>query len=177
MKDEEILFAIGDSSLGALLVAQSVKGICAVMFGRTPSELKRDLQDRFPLAILVKGDSKTEKLLVNVLKLIEDPMHSLDMSLDERGTQFQQRVWNALREIPAGVTASYSEIARKIGQPKSARAVARACATNPLAIIIPCHRVVRSDGSISGYRWGVECKKNLLQREKSLYHQQEFSKL
>jgi AraC family transcriptional regulator of adaptative response/methylated-DNA-[protein]-cysteine methyltransferase len=161
----EIRFAIGECSLGSILVARSERGVCAVLLGDDPELLARDLEDRFPRAALIGGDAGFEELVAKVVGLIEAPGLGLDLPLDVRGTAFQQRVWQALRDIPAGSTASYTEIAGRIGSPKSARAVAHACAANPLAVAIPCHRVVRSDGGLSGYRWGVERKRALRRRE------------
>jgi AraC family transcriptional regulator of adaptative response/methylated-DNA-[protein]-cysteine methyltransferase len=163
--DHDIRFAIGQCSLGAILVAQSGRGVCAILLGDDPDALARDLQDRFPKANLLGGDDAFEQLVATVVGFIEAPALGLDLPLDVRGTAFQQRVWQALREIPAGVTASYSEIAQRIGSPKAVRAVAGACAANMLAVAIPCHRVVRNDGGLSGYRWGVERKRALLERE------------
>ena len=162
----EIRFAIGECSLGSILVAASERGVCAILLGDDPDELSRDLQDRFPQAGLIGGDAGFEQLVAKVVGLVEAPRLGVDLPLDLRGTAFQQRVWQALREIPVGETASYTEIARRIGSPKAARGVARACAANALALAIPCHRVVRSDGGLSGYRWGVERKRALLDREK-----------
>jgi AraC family transcriptional regulator of adaptative response/methylated-DNA-[protein]-cysteine methyltransferase len=161
----EIRFAIGQCSLGAILVAQSERGICAILLGDDPDVLARDLQDRFARANLIGGDAKFEKLVAQVVGFIEAPGIGLDLPLDLRGTAFQQRVWQALRKIPAGKTASYTDIAKRIGLPKSVRAVAQACGANAIAVAIPCHRVVRSDGSLSGYRWGVERKRALLDKE------------
>jgi len=163
--DTEIRFAIGQCSLGAILVAASGRGVCAILIGDDPDALARDLQDRFPRAALIGGDAAFEQLVAKVVGFVEAPGIGLDLPLDIRGTAFQQRVWQALREIPAGRTASYTEIARRIGAPKSVRAVAGACAANALAVAIPCHRVVRHDGGLSGYRWGVERKRALLERE------------
>jgi AraC family transcriptional regulator of adaptative response/methylated-DNA-[protein]-cysteine methyltransferase len=163
--DTEIRFAVGECSLGSILVAQSGRGVCAILMGEDPDELARDLQDRFPHARLIGGDAGFERLIAKVVGFVEAPRLGLDLPLDVRGTAFQQRVWQALREIPAGKTASYTEIARRIDAPKSVRAVAQACAANPLAVAIPCHRVVRNDGGSSGYRWGVERKRALLERE------------
>jgi AraC family transcriptional regulator, regulatory protein of adaptative response / methylated-DNA-[protein]-cysteine methyltransferase len=163
--DHDIRFAIGECSLGAILVAQSERGVCAILFGDDPDVLARDLQDRFPRANLIGGDRAFEQLVATVVGFVEAPAIGLDLPLDVRGTAFQQRVWQALRDIPAGVTASYSEIAQRIGSPNAVRAVAGACAANMLAVAIPCHRVVRNDGSLSGYRWGVERKRALLARE------------
>lgn len=161
----EIRFAIGECSLGSILVAQSRRGICAILMGDDPQALARDLQDRFPRARLVGGDKAYEKLVARVVGFVEAPARGLDLPLDVRGTAFQQRVWQALRKIPAGSTASYTEIAKRIGSPASVRAVASACAANALAVAIPCHRVVRRDGGLSGYRWGIERKRALLKRE------------
>ncbi len=161
----EIRFAIGECSLGSILVARSERGVCAILLGDDPESLARELQDRFPRATLIGGDAGFEELVAKVVGLVEAPGLGLDLPLDVRGTAFQQRVWLALREIPAGSTASYGEIARRIGSPRSARAVAHACAANALAVAIPCHRVVRNDGDLSGYRWGVERKRTLLRRE------------
>jgi AraC family transcriptional regulator of adaptative response/methylated-DNA-[protein]-cysteine methyltransferase len=160
-----IRFAIGECSLGSILVAQSDRGICAILLGDDPDALAHDLQDRFPHAELIGGDCAFEKRVATVVGFIEAPEIGLDLPLDVRGTAFQQRVWQALREIPAGSTATYSEIAERIGSPHAVRAVAGACAANALAVAIPCHRVVRADGALSGYRWGVERKRALLERE------------
>jgi len=163
--DAEIRFAIGQCSLGAILVARSERGVCAIQLGDEPDTLARELQDRFPQATLVGGDVSFERWVAKVVALVEAPGIGLDLPLDVRGTAFQQRVWQALRDIPAGHTASYAEIAARIGAPASVRAVAQACGANALAVAIPCHRVVRSDGALSGYRWGVERKRALLARE------------
>jgi AraC family transcriptional regulator of adaptative response/methylated-DNA-[protein]-cysteine methyltransferase len=164
--DEELRFAVGQSSLGAILVASSVRGVACIMIGDDPDALARELQDRFPRAQLLGGDAIYEAMVARVVGFVEAPKLGLDLPLDVRGTAFQQRVWQALRDIPLGQTASYSDIARQIGLPKSVRAVAGACAANSLALAIPCHRVVRSDGGLSGYRWGVERKRILLDRER-----------
>jgi AraC family transcriptional regulator of adaptative response/methylated-DNA-[protein]-cysteine methyltransferase len=160
-----IHFAIGQCSLGSILVASSAKGVCAILLGDDPEDLVRDVQDRFPRATLVGGNRAFERTVAKVVGLVEAPAVGLDLPLDVRGTAFQQRVWQALREIPAGSTASYSEIASRIGAPGSARAVAKACAANAVAVAIPCHRVVRTDGALSGYRWGIGRKQELLKRE------------
>ena len=136
------------------------------MLGEDPEKLARDLQDRFPRANFVGGDAKFDALVARVVGFVEAPRIGFDLPLDIRGTAFQQRVWQALREIPAGETASYAEIGRRIGAPRSARAVARACADNKIAVAIPCHRVVRTDGALSGYRWGVARKRALLKKER-----------
>lgn len=163
--DARIAFAIAQTSLGALLVARSARGVCAISLGDDPDALLRELQDRFPRAELVGGDAGFERLLAQVVGLIAQPGIGHDLPLDVRGTAFQQRVWQALRRIPPGQTASYADIAARIGSPKAVRAVAQACASNTLAVAIPCHRVVRSDGALSGYRWGVARKRALLERE------------
>jgi AraC family transcriptional regulator of adaptative response/methylated-DNA-[protein]-cysteine methyltransferase len=165
--NEEIRFALGQSSLGAILVASSKKGIASISLGDDPEELLRKLQDRFPKARLIGGDREYEALVARVVALVEQPRAGLDLPLDVRGTAFQRRVWQALKRIPAGKTSCYAEIARRIGAPNAVRAVAAACAANALAVAIPCHRVVRSDGSLSGYAWGVERKRALLDRERS----------
>ena len=163
--NSEIRFAVGQCSLGAILVAQSQRGVCAILLGDDPDKLVRDLQDQFPKAELVGADRDFEQLIAQVVGFIEAPALGLDLPLDLRGTAFQERVWQALREIPVGSTASYAQIAQRIGAPKSFRAVAQACGANHLAVAIPCHRVVRSNGELSGYRWGVERKRQLLERE------------
>ncbi len=160
-----IRFALSESSLGSILVAASEKGICAILIGDDPDDLLRDLQDRFPKAAFAPGDAAFETWVAKVLAFVDKPRNGLDLPLDIRGTAFQQRVWQALCEIPLGSTASYTQIAEKIGAPKAVRAVAQACAANAIAVAIPCHRVVRNDGAISGYRWGVERKRVLLKRE------------
>ncbi len=163
--EEELRFAIGQCSLGAILVACSAKGVAAILIGDDPDALARDLQDRFPKAHLVGGDAGFERMVAQVVGFVEAPHVGLNLPLDVRGTAFQQRVWQALRDIPAGGTATYTGIAARIGAPNSVRAVAGACAANALAVAIPCHRVVRHDGALSGYRWGVERKRELLSRE------------
>jgi AraC family transcriptional regulator of adaptative response/methylated-DNA-[protein]-cysteine methyltransferase len=163
--DTAIRFAVGDCSLGSVLVAQSDKGICAILLGNDPDALLRDLQDRFPRANLLGGEASFERCVAAVVRMVDAPSQGLKLPLDVRGTVFQQKVWQALLRIPAGATASYAEIARRIGAPQSARAVAQACAANALAVAIPCHRVVRRDGALSGYRWGIERKRALLERE------------
>ncbi|SRR5487761_166960 len=160
-----IHFAIGECSLGLILVAKSEQGICAILPGDDPTLLMRDLQDRFPRANLIAGGDGVEDFVAKVVDLIEDPALGLDLPLDIRGTEFQQRVWLALQQIPTGSTASYMDIANAIDMPKAVRAVAQACAANALAVAIPCHRVVGIGGALSGYRWGVERKRALLNRE------------
>ncbi|MDP2696548.1 bifunctional DNA-binding transcriptional regulator/O6-methylguanine-DNA methyltransferase Ada [Thalassospira sp.] len=161
----EIRFAIAECSLGSILVACSEKGVCAILLGDDPDTLARDLQDRFSKARLVGGDAVFEQLVSQVVGFVETPGIGLDLPLDIRGTAFQQRVWQVLREIPVGQTVSYAEIAERIGEPKAVRAVAQACGANKIAIAVPCHRVVRTDGALSGYRWGVERKRALLEKE------------
>ena len=163
---ETLHFAVGQSSLGAILVACSAKGVAAILLGDDPDELLRDLQDRFPRATLVGGDAGYEHWVSRAIGLVEDPALGVDLPLDIRGTAFQQRVWQALRGIPPGTTVSYSDVAQQIGAPGAVRAVAGACAANRIALAIPCHRVVRSDGALSGYRWGVARKKALIARER-----------
>lgn len=163
--DEEIRFAVGATSLGAILVASSQKGVAAILLGDDPDALVRDLQDRFAKARLIGGDRDYEALVARIVGFVEAPALGLDLPLDVRGTAFQQRVWQALQDIPVGRTASYAEIAQRIGAPKSTRAVAAACAANTLAVAIPCHRVIRKDGALSGYAWGAERKRALLERE------------
>jgi AraC family transcriptional regulator, regulatory protein of adaptative response / methylated-DNA-[protein]-cysteine methyltransferase len=162
---ESIRFAVGECSLGSVLVAATQKGICAVQLGDDPERLIEELQDRFPKATLAGADKEFERWVAEVIGLVETPASGLDLPLDVRGTAFQHRVWQALRGIAPGSTATYSEIARRLGAPGAARAVAGACAANPVAVAIPCHRVVRTDGSLSGYRWGIERKRALLERE------------
>jgi AraC family transcriptional regulator of adaptative response/methylated-DNA-[protein]-cysteine methyltransferase len=161
----QIRFAVGECSLGSILAAATEAGVCAILIGDDPEALVRDLQDRFPRARLIGGDAAFEETVARVVGLVEAPQVGLDLPLDVRGTAFQQRVWRALTQIPAGSTATYAKVAEMIGSPKSVRAVANACGANALAIAIPCHRVVRNDGSMGGYRWGVERKRALLGRE------------
>jgi AraC family transcriptional regulator of adaptative response/methylated-DNA-[protein]-cysteine methyltransferase len=163
--NSDIRFAIGECSLGSILVAQSERGVCSILIGDDPEILLRDLQDQFPKANLIGGDADYEEVIAKVVGFIEAPSIGLDLPLDVRGTAFQQRVWEALRAVPVGTTVTYADIAARIGSPKAVRAVAQACGANNLAVAIPCHRVIRSDGGLSGYRWGVERKRELLARE------------
>jgi AraC family transcriptional regulator of adaptative response/methylated-DNA-[protein]-cysteine methyltransferase len=163
---ETIRFAVGECSLGAILVAASEKGVCAISLGNNPDELVKTLQDNFPKAQLIGGDKSFERVVAKVVGFVEAPKVGLDLPLDVRGTAFQRRVWKALCEIPVGATASYSDVAKRIGSPESVRAVASACAANNIAVAIPCHRVLRLGGGISGYRWGVERKRALLDLER-----------
>jgi AraC family transcriptional regulator of adaptative response/methylated-DNA-[protein]-cysteine methyltransferase len=162
-----IRFAIGACSLGSILVAATPKGICAIFLGDEPEVLIRNLQAQFPKADLVGGDGGFKKWIARVVGFVDSPRVGLDLPLDIRGTAFQQRVWKGLQQIPVGQTVSYSELAKKIGLPKSVRAVAQACGANILAVAIPCHRVIRTNGDISGYRWGAARKKKLLASEKN----------
>lgn len=164
---EEIRFAIGETTLGSILVASSAKGVAAILLGDDPDALARSLQDRFPKATLIGADADYEAIVAKVVGLVEAPDVGLDLPLDVRGTAFQQRVWQALRDIPLGETLSYAEVADRIGLPSATRAVAGACAANRLAVVIPCHRVVRTDGALSGYAWGVERKRAILARERA----------
>jgi len=160
-----IHFDIGSSSLGRVLVAITDKGLCAILLGDSPQAVTRELRERFPAARLTPDAARVAPALRQVIDLVAGRRSALDLPLDPAGTEFQQRVWRALRRIPPGSTASYRDIARRIDAPTSFRAVAQACGANPLALAIPCHRVVRSDGGLSGYRWGVARKKTLLERE------------
>jgi AraC family transcriptional regulator of adaptative response/methylated-DNA-[protein]-cysteine methyltransferase len=169
--DINIKFAVGECSLGCVLVAASAKGVCAILFGDDPDELARDLQDRFPKANLVGGDAEFDELVAKVVGFVEAPALGLDLPLDVRGTAFQQRVWQALRGVAAGKTVSYADLARQIAAPKAIRAVAQACQANNVAVAIPCHRVVRTDGSPSGYRWGVARKLALLRFDKVTFRE------
>ncbi len=160
-----IKYAAGRCSLGTVVVASTDKGVCAILLGEQVAPLVQDLQRRFPANALEEAKGSLDALVAKVVKFVESPAMGLDVSLDTRGTDFQQRVWRALRDIPVGATATYTDIATRVGAPKAVRAVAQACAANALAVAIPCHRVVRSDGALSGYRWGVERKRALLVRE------------
>ncbi|MDE1170310.1 MAG: methylated-DNA--[protein]-cysteine S-methyltransferase [Verrucomicrobium sp.] len=161
----EVRFAVAATTLGALLVAASEKGLCMISLGDDPAVLVRELEERFPRARLAGADREFEKWVARVVGCVEAPGLEIGLPLDLRGTVFQKRVWQALRRIPAGTTATYAAIARKIGAPRAVRAVAGACAANVLALAVPCHRVVRTDGGLSGYRWTAERKRILLERE------------
>ena len=162
---KQILFSIAECSLGLVLIARTERGLCAIFFGDDTEALARELRSRFPEATLLPVDVTEDSLLRKALALVESPDEHLSLPLDLQGTPFQKRVWQALREIGPGYTTSYAGIAAQIGAPRAVRAVAQACAANPVAVAIPCHRVVRSDGGISGYRWGIERKRVLLARE------------
>jgi AraC family transcriptional regulator of adaptative response/methylated-DNA-[protein]-cysteine methyltransferase len=166
---EEIRFSVGESSLGLMLVASSEKGLVAILLGEDADLLIEDLQRRLPEAHLVAGDRQDDqRRLKQALDLAESPEKDFDVPLDVRGTEFQRKVWQALREIPAGETASFTDIALKISSPKAMRAVGNACSTNNLAIAIPCHRVLHHDGTLSGgYHWGDARQRVLLDREKT----------
>jgi AraC family transcriptional regulator of adaptative response/methylated-DNA-[protein]-cysteine methyltransferase len=161
----EIKFAVGECTMGAILAAASERGVCAILLGDDPDALTRELQDEFPKARVVPGGPRFERWMAKVVGFVDAPAAILDLPLDIRGTAFQQKVWRALTAVPPGVAVSYADIARRIGAPRAVRAVAGACAANKLALAIPCHRVVRADGALSGYRWGVERKRALLARE------------
>jgi AraC family transcriptional regulator of adaptative response/methylated-DNA-[protein]-cysteine methyltransferase len=158
-------FAVGECSLGAVLVAATERGVCAILLGDDPDALLRELRDRFPRADLTPGDAAFAPVLAKVERFVDAPAPGLDLPLDARGTAFQHRVWQALRDIPAGSTATYTEIARRIGAGHAVRAVGHACAANPIAVAIPCHRAVRTGGGLAGYRWGLGRKRALLDRE------------
>jgi len=160
-----LAFTFGPCSLGTLLLAQSPCGICAIFLGCAAPPLAQALQRRFPRAVLTHEATRLAPALAQAVALVEHPGEIFDLPLDLRGTPYQQRVWQALRAIPPGRTASYTDIARQLGAPRSARAVAGACAANPVAVAVPCHRVLRHDGALSGYRWGVARKRELLRRE------------
>ena len=162
---DELRYAIADSTLGRVLIARSAKGVSAVLLGDDDDALRTDVARRFPHATLVDDPQDLAADTTRVIALIDSPHRSVDVRLDLRGSAFQRRVWDALREIPPGVTETYTDIAQRLGMPNAARAVARACATNPVAVLVPCHRVVRRDGDLSGYRWGLERKRALLERE------------
>jgi AraC family transcriptional regulator of adaptative response/methylated-DNA-[protein]-cysteine methyltransferase len=162
---DAIRFTVGKCALGSILVAVSRTGLRAVSFGDDPETVTRELRDAWPGAYLIADGAGLKPILREVVAFVENPAIGLDLPLDPRGSTFQQRVWQALREIPAGSTASYGEIARRVGTPKDAYAVAEACAANTIAVAIPCHRVVRKDGALAGYRWGFQRKRALLEWE------------
>jgi AraC family transcriptional regulator of adaptative response/methylated-DNA-[protein]-cysteine methyltransferase len=158
-------FAFGESALGLFLVAASERGISAIQFGDDPDMSLRELQDRYPKLKFTADDRELAPAIAKIANFIEVPHRAFDLALDPNGTAFQKKVWRALCDIPLGTTESYADVAKRIGCPQGARAVAKACATNAIAVAIPCHRVVHSDGSLSGYRWGVDRKRALLDRE------------
>ena len=165
--EEQIEYMIGLCRYGSILLATSMQGICAVFLDDHPDHLFVELRQQFPEAEFIAGDEEFEKLLVEVINYIESPKDVANFTLDLRGSTFQRNVWAALVEIPYGETCTYTELALRIGAPTSIRAVAQACAANRIAIIIPCHRVIKLDGGLSGYRWGTNRKQRLLDREKS----------
>ena len=164
--DRQILFSTGECVLGTVLVARSERGVCAILLGDDPNELERDLRQRFPHDDVCDAYVGLESLVSEVVRYLAAPHTRLDPPLDPRGSELEQRVWHALREIPPGTTETYSDVARRLGVATTAKEVAEACAANPLAVAIPCHRVVRKDGSLAGYRWGVRRKRVLLERER-----------
>ncbi|MEY4545834.1 MAG: methylated-DNA-[protein]-cysteine S-methyltransferase [Pseudomonadota bacterium] len=166
-QEEQIEFSVGSCSLGALLVAATERGLCAILLGEDAAELEQDLRRRFARAELRAGGAEFQQRVTQVIQFVEQPQLGLSLPLDLRGTAFQERVWQALQAIPAGVTQSYRQVAQALGTPQAVRAVASACGANPLAVAVPCHRVVRSDGGLSGYRWGIERKRALLEREQA----------
>lgn len=163
---EVLRIAVAESSLGTVLVAATDRGVCAVELGSDPEHLLSAFQDRYPAARVIGGDSAFESVVARVITAVEDPGAVPELPLDIRGTAFQETVWATLRAIPAGETRTYSEVAEAIGRPKAARAVAGACASNEIGVLVPCHRVVRTDGGLGGYRWGIERKARLLRRER-----------
>jgi methylated-DNA-[protein]-cysteine S-methyltransferase/AraC family transcriptional regulator of adaptative response/methylated-DNA-[protein]-cysteine methyltransferase len=162
---EELAFAAGSTELGVVLIARSVAGVCSIVMGSDDEELREGLAMRFPDHTLVRDDAKLAADLRSIQRFIETPAAGLDLALDVRGTPWQRRVWSALLGVPAGATVTYSALAARVGEPGAARAVARACAENAIALAIPCHRIIRKDGTLSGYRWGVERKRALLAKE------------
>jgi O-6-methylguanine DNA methyltransferase len=162
---DTISYATGECALGQVLVARSVSGVCAILIGAGSDERVADLTARFPKAELVANEDVVDDDLAKVIRFVDKPSEGLDSPLDLRGTPFQRRVWETLRTIPVGTTTTYTELARSIGAPNSVRAVAAACASNPIALAVPCHRVVGSDGDLAGYQWGVERKRELIKKE------------
>lgn len=167
--DMTIKYAVKKSSLGLMLLAKSDKGICALFFSDNQNTLIQELQYRFPRTNIIADDNICDDI-AKISSFMDEPKQEINLPLDIQGTEFQQRVWKALQEIPLGTKVSYTDIAKKIGSPKSVRAVANACGENKISILIPCHRVVRRDGSVSGYRWGIERKIELLKRENAVSH-------
>jgi AraC family transcriptional regulator, regulatory protein of adaptative response / methylated-DNA-[protein]-cysteine methyltransferase len=160
-----LTYATGECPLGQVLVARSIKGVCAILLGAEHDDLEADLAARFPQATLVANELVVHNDLAKVIRFVDRPAEGLRLMLDMRGTPLQRRVWEKLRVIPVGRVVTYMELARWIGYPASARVVAGACAANPIALAIPCHRVVRTDGDLAGYRWGIERKRELIRRE------------
>ena len=162
---EILSYATGECALGRVLVARSIKGVCAILLGADHDELEADLAARFPQATLLANEPVVHDDLAKVIRFVDRPAEGLQLVLDMRGTPLQRRVWEKLRAIPVGRTVTYIELARWIGYPASARVVAGACAANPIALAIPCHRVVRTDGDLAGYRWRIERKRDLIRKE------------
>ena len=162
---EVIRYTVGKCSFDSIVMAVSSEGICAIFIGDSPEDLIVDLYRRFPIALVERADELLAGMLNNVTEFIDNPRIPLILELDLRGTPFQKKVWHAVASIPYGNTASYADIALDIGMPRSARAVARACAVNSIAVVIPCHRVIRSDGTVAGYRFGAEHRTRLLNKE------------
>lgn len=162
---QRIRFTTCESTLGYILVGVGRSGICAILLGSDPAHLLVDLRTRLPEANLAGGGRSLQRVAVQARTAVESPGSKLSLPLDPQGTPFQQRVWRALRDVPAGSTATYSDIAARIGAPSAVRAVAHACGANPVAVAIPCHRIVRRDGRLVGYLWGIERKRELLRRE------------
>jgi AraC family transcriptional regulator of adaptative response/methylated-DNA-[protein]-cysteine methyltransferase len=162
---DTLSYATGECALGQVLVARSVKGVCAILIGDDHAELKADLADRFPQATLVANGAVVYDGLAKVIRFVDKPTKGLRLTLDMRGTPLQRRVWEKMRAIPVGRTVTYMELARWISPLASARVIAGACAANPIALAIPCHRVIRTDGDLAGYRWGIERKRELIRKE------------
>jgi AraC family transcriptional regulator, regulatory protein of adaptative response / methylated-DNA-[protein]-cysteine methyltransferase len=162
---EEIKFATGKSELGTVLVARTAAGVCAILIGDGADVLKRELAEEFTDAKLVHDDRALRTDLDKTLRFIKTPAKGLDLRLDIRGTPFQRRVWDALLGVRVGYKITYAALAARIGEPRAIRAVANACAANAIALAIPCHRVVRSDGALAGYRWGMERKRSMVEKE------------
>ncbi|RNJ47304.1 cysteine methyltransferase [Mesorhizobium erdmanii] len=166
---DTVAYAVGDSAIGKILAARSAIGVCAILIGSDAEALEQDLADRFPGKVLVEDEAALRGDLATIARFIETPGAGLGLPLDMRnGTPFQQRVWEVLRAIPCGATITYTALARRLGRPNGARAVATACAANAIALGIPCHRVIRTDGTLSGYRWGIERKRALLDKEAAI---------
>lgn len=165
--DRQILFSIGECALGRVLVARSERGVCAILLGDDAVELQRDLRQRFAGHEVQDAHVGLEPLLAEVTRFLAAPHTGLGLPLDLHGSELEQRVWNALREIPPGSTETYSDVARRLGGTANAKEVGEACAANPIAVAVPCHRVLRRDGSLGGYRWGLRRKRALLERERA----------
>jgi O-6-methylguanine DNA methyltransferase len=161
----EIEFVVGDCALGKVLVARSPIGVCAIRLGSTAAEVEQDLVASFPDIRIISNSRRLRDDLTKVLQFIAVPRDPLELDLDIRGTPFQRRVWDALRTVPLGKPLTYAQLARRVSGPKSLRAIAQACSENPIALAIPCHRVMGNSGSMAGYRWGIERKQVLINRE------------